>query len=78
METYKEECESKSLTINKLQKRIGELESILSAKDREIRLCIKEKNAAVDALSPTKNSLNRVTAELSKLKRKTKRQENSK
>ena len=73
MQTHKDECMSKSVTINKLQKRIGELETILHFKNTEIKNCVNEKNIAIEALAPTKESLNRMTAENGKLLRKIKR-----
>lgn len=73
METYKEECESKSVTINKLQKRIGELEKLINLKNREINICVKAKQEAEAQLNPVKESLNNMTAAHGKLLRKLKR-----
>ena len=73
MELFKDECTAKSLTINKLQKRIGELESKLSAQTKEIALHIKAKQQSDDQLSPVRSALNKMTAEYGKLLRKVKR-----
>lgn len=76
METFKEECINKSETINKLQKRISELEYTLREKNKEIKLCIKRMQESDSQLEPVKNSLNSMTAAHGKLLRKIKRQGN--
>ena len=75
-ESFKEECIAKSETIKKLQKQISELQLTLRSRNREVALCIKEKQEAESQLLPTKKSLNIMTAEHSKLLRKIKRQSN--
>ena len=78
MESLKEECIAKSITINKLQERIGKLERILNRKNKEIALHIKAKQESEDKFLPVKEALNKMTAEHGKLKRKLKRNENKK
>ena len=75
-QSHKEECIAKSTTINKLHKRIGELERSLSVKNKEIALHIKAKQESEDKFLPVKEALNKMTAEHGKLKRKLKRKEN--
>lgn len=76
METYKEECEHKSITINKLIRRITELEGVIRVKNKEIQICIANKQETEAQLEPVKKSLNLMTAAHGKLLRKIKRQSN--
>lgn len=76
METYKEECEHKSITINKLIRKITELEGVIRVKNKEIQICITNKQETEAQLEPVKKSLNLMTAAHGKLLRKIKRQSN--
>tara|TARA_R110000823_G_scaffold102880_1_gene220170 strand:- start:60 stop:296 length:237 start_codon:yes stop_codon:yes gene_type:complete len=73
MINYKQECIDKSITINKLNKYISELESIIQSKNVEIKYHIKIKQLSEDELKPVKDSLNKMTSERGKLLRKLKR-----
>ena len=70
---YKQECIDKSVTINKLNKYISDLESIIQSKNVEIKYHIKIKQLSEDELKPVKDSLNKMTSERGKLLRKLKR-----
>lgn len=76
METYKEECEHKSETINKLTKQITDLTHKLGAQRKEIAMLLKRAQESDNQLEPVKKSLNLMTAAHGKLLRKTKRQAN--
>ena len=73
MEAYKQECINKSVTINKLQKHIVELNRIINFLNKDIKLHIKAKNESDELLNPVRESLNKMTAEHGKLLRKIKR-----
>jgi len=70
---FKAECIAKSETIRKYQLQVADLEHKLMLKNREIQLCIREKQEAEQLLLPTKKSLDAMTAEHGKLLRKIKR-----
>jgi hypothetical protein len=70
---YKQECIDKSATINKLNKYISDLESIIQSKNVEIKYHIKVKQLSEGELKPVKDSLNKMTSEHGKLLRKLKR-----
>ncbi|MBL4795841.1 MAG: hypothetical protein JKY50_00350 [Oleispira sp.] len=76
METYKEECEAKSVTINKLLIKIAGLEGVIRVKNKEIKVCIESKQESERQLDPVRRSLNLMTAAHGKLLRKVKRQGN--
>ena len=73
METLKQECMDKSITINKLQKQIGELQKVISLLNKDVKLHIKQKQQSDELLNPVRESLNKMTAEHGKLLRKMKR-----
>ena len=73
MEILKQECMDKSITINKLQKQIGELQNIISLLNKDVKLHIKQKQQSDELLNPVRASLNKMTAEHGKLLRKMKR-----
>ena len=73
MDAYKQECMDKSITINKLQKQIGELQKIITLLHMDVKLQIKQKQQSDDLLNPVRESLNKMTAEHGKLLRKIKR-----
>jgi hypothetical protein len=73
MDAYKQECIDKSITINKLQKQIGELQKIITLLHMDVKLHIKAKNESDDLLNPVRESLNKMTALHGKLLRKMKR-----
>ena len=62
-----------AITINKLQKQIGELNKIINLLNKDIKLHIKAKNESDELLNPVRESLNKMTAEHGKLLRKMKR-----
>jgi ribosomal protein S13 len=70
---YKKECIDKSVTINKLNKYISDLESIIQSKNVEIKYHIKIKQLSEDELKPVRDSLNKMTSEHGRLLRKLKR-----
>jgi len=76
METLKQECMDKSITINKLQKQIGELQKIISLLNNDVKLHIKQKQQSDELLNPVRESLNKMTAEHGKLLKKMKRNNN--
>ena len=76
METYKEECLSKSITINKLQKAVSKLQSLLGERKNEAVNALRVRDEALAALEPTKRSLESMTALHGKLLRKLKRGDN--
>ena len=76
METLKQECMDKSITINKLQKQIGELQKIITLLHMDVKLQIKQKQQSDDLLNPVRESLNKMTAEHGKLLKKMKRNNN--
>ena len=73
MDAYKQECMDKSITINKLQKQIGELQKVISLLNKDVKLHIKQKQQSDEQLSPVRESLNKMAAEHGKLLRKMKR-----
>ena len=73
MEILKQECMDKSITINKLQKQICELQEIISRLNKDVKLHIKQKQQSDELLNPVRASLNKMTAEHGKLLRKMKR-----
>lgn len=73
MEILKQECMDKSITINKLQKQICELQEIISLLNKDVKLHIKQKQQSDELLNPVRESLNKMTAEHGKLLRKMKR-----
>ena len=76
METYKEECLAKGVTINKLQRAVGKLQSLLGERKNEVINARKERDAALEQLQPVKQSLERLTAEHGKVLRKLARKSN--
>jgi hypothetical protein len=73
MDAYKQECMDKSITINKLQKQIGELQKVIAILHKDVKLQIKQKQESEELLNPIRESLNKMTAEHGKLLRKMKR-----